>query len=110
MAFLVSAMTSPLSLTCTRTPAGLVAMRWFGCFLNPGPLLALIGPPCFLALACRAIALSFGVGALRRHAALRRRPAHRHVPDRGPDAAALRIELHQIEIGAREIRDVLRPK
>src|SRR5712692_11160824 len=35
-------MTSPLSLTCTRTPAGWVAMRWFGCFFHPGPLLALI--------------------------------------------------------------------
>src|SRR5215470_16954857 len=36
-------MSSPLSLTCTRRPAGLVVMRWSGCCVNPGARLALIG-------------------------------------------------------------------
>src|SRR2546422_4598640 len=42
MASFVSAMSSPLNLTCTRTPAGFAVMRWLGCFLKPGPLLALM--------------------------------------------------------------------
>src|SRR5712691_4604643 len=42
IASLVSAMTSPLSLICTRTPAGFVVMRCFGYFFQPGPLLALM--------------------------------------------------------------------
>src|SRR5258706_9737144 len=39
-------MTSPLNLICTRTPAGLVVMRCFGYFFQPGPLLALMKPSC----------------------------------------------------------------
>src|SRR5712691_1391893 len=36
-------MTSPLNLTCTRTPAGLIVMRCFGYFFHPGPVLVLMG-------------------------------------------------------------------
>src|SRR6266699_7053659 len=47
IASLVSAMTSPLNLICTRTPAGFVVMRCFGYFFQPGPLLALMELSCF---------------------------------------------------------------
>src|SRR5947207_3278068 len=40
-------MSSPSNSICTRTPAGLVVMRCFGYFFQPGPLLALIELSCF---------------------------------------------------------------
>src|SRR2546430_1178982 len=40
-------MSSPLNLICTRTPAGLVVMRCFGYFFQPGPLLAPMELSCF---------------------------------------------------------------
>src|SRR6266446_295807 len=50
IASLVSAMTSPLNLICTRTPAGLVVMRCFGYFFQPGPLLAPMKLSCFASI------------------------------------------------------------
>src|SRR2546430_16122053 len=40
-------MSSPSNSICTRTPAGLMVMRCFGYFFQPGPLVGLIELSCF---------------------------------------------------------------
>src|SRR5438876_9660098 len=87
-------MSSPSSLTCTRTPADFVVRRWSGRCLYPGPLLALME-----------FSFQYRGSVLRGARTLRAELAACHVPVSGIDQDlepapehALAVERHRLRV------------